>query len=109
MAMFQWGQITEHLTVYCNNSIYLFVNRAIRECDLVMPGEGRAVARELGVEYYETSVLSYYGVPEVFDNVVRAALVSRRHQRFWMTNLKRVQRPMVQVKISGNEFYFRES
>ena len=63
-----------------------------------MPGEGRAVAREMGVEYYEASVLSYYGVPEVFDNVIRAALVARRHQRFWMTNLKKVQRPLVQVR-----------
>uniref|UniRef100_A0A6A7G382 Rho-related BTB domain-containing protein 1-like isoform X2 n=3 Tax=Hirondellea gigas TaxID=1518452 RepID=A0A6A7G382_9CRUS len=71
--------------------------RATRECDLVMPGEGRAVAREMGVEYYESSVLSYYGVPEVFDNVIRAALVARRQQRFWMTNLKRVQRPLVQA------------
>lgn len=63
-----------------------------------MPGEGRAVAREIGVEYYETSVLSFYGVKEVFDNVIRSALIARRQQRFWMTNLKRVQRPMPQVK-----------
>ncbi|KAK8729402.1 hypothetical protein OTU49_008816, partial [Cherax quadricarinatus] len=71
--------------------------RAVRECDLVMPCEGRAVAREIGVEYYETSVLTYFGVNEVFDNVIRAALISRRQQRFWMTNLKRVQRPTLQV------------
>ncbi|CAL4077252.1 unnamed protein product [Meganyctiphanes norvegica] len=71
--------------------------RAVRECDLVMPGEGRAVAREIGVDYLETSVLTYYGVNEVFDNVIRAALIARRQQRFWMTNLKRVQRPTLQV------------
>lgn len=71
----------------------------MRECDLVMPCEGRAVAREIGVEYYETSVLTYFGVNEVFDNVIRAALISRRQQRFWMTNLKRVQRPTLQVCI----------
>lgn len=71
--------------------------RPVRECDLVMPCEGRAVAREIGVEYYETSVLTYFGVNEVFDNVIRAALISRRQQRFWMTNLKRVQRPTLQV------------
>lgn len=69
----------------------------MRECDLVMPCEGRAIAREIGVEYYETSVLTYFGVNEVFDNVIRAALISRRQQRFWMTNLKRVQRPTLQV------------
>ena len=66
-----------------------------------MPAEGRSVAREIGVDYYETSVLTYYGVKEVFDNVIRAALIARRQQRFWMTNLKRVQRPMLQVV-----FYF---
>ncbi|XP_064111058.1 rho-related BTB domain-containing protein 1 isoform X2 [Macrobrachium rosenbergii] len=71
--------------------------RPVRECDLVMPCEGRAVAREIGVPYYETSVLTYFGVNEVFDNVIRAALISRRQQRFWMTSLKRVQRPTLQV------------
>ncbi|KAA0197148.1 hypothetical protein HAZT_HAZT000427 [Hyalella azteca] len=75
--------------------------RATRECDLVMPAEGRAVARDMGIEYYETSVLSYYGVPEVFENVVRAALVARRHQRFWITNLKKVQRPLAQVSLAS--------
>lgn len=75
----------------------LVCGRPVRECDLVMPCEGRAVAREIGVEYYETSVLTYFGVNEVFDNVIRAALISRRQQRFWMTNLKRVQRPTLQV------------
>ncbi|KAK8395203.1 hypothetical protein O3P69_006139 [Scylla paramamosain] len=80
---------------YCQDRSPLV--RPVRECDLVMPCEGRAVAREIGVEYYETSVLTYFGVNEVFDNVIRAALISRRQQRFWMTNLKRVQRPTLQV------------
>ena len=38
---------------------------------------GRAVARELGVPYYETSVLSFFGVNEVFQNAIRAALMTR--------------------------------
>lgn len=62
-----------------------------------MPDEARAVAREFGVSYYETSVLTYYGVNEVFENAIRAALISRKNQRFWMTNLKKVQRPLLQV------------
>lgn len=62
-----------------------------------MPDEARAVAKELGVCYYETSVLTYFGVNEVFENAIRAALITRRQQRFWMTNLKRVQRPLLQA------------
>jgi Rho-related BTB domain-containing protein 1/2 len=71
--------------------------RATRKSDLVMPDEARDVARELGLYYYETSVLTYYGVNEVFENAIRAALIARRQQRFWMTNLKKVQRPLLQV------------
>lgn len=62
-----------------------------------MPDEARAVAKELGIAYYETSVFTYFGVNEVFENAIRAALIQRRHQRFWMTNLKRVKRPLLQV------------
>ena len=62
-----------------------------------MPDEARAMAREFGVSYYETSVLTYYGVNEVFENAIRAALISRKNQRFWMTNLKKVQKPLLQV------------
>ncbi|KAJ8928030.1 hypothetical protein NQ314_019441 [Rhamnusium bicolor] len=47
-----------------------------------MPDEARDVARELGLYYYETSVLTYYGVNEVFENAIRAALIARRAQRF---------------------------
>lgn len=71
--------------------------RATRKSDLVMPDEARAVAKELGIAYYETSVFTYYGINEVFENAIRAALIARRQQRFWMTNLKRVQRPLIQA------------
>ncbi|CAO1323034.1 unnamed protein product [Diamesa hyperborea] len=71
--------------------------RAARKSDLVMPDEARAVAKELGVAYYETSVFTYFGVNEVFENAIREALIARRQQRFWMTNLKRVQRPIFQA------------
>lgn len=75
----------------------LFFCRPVRKNDIVMPDEARAIAREFGIHYYETSVLTYYGVNEVFENAIRAALISRRRQRFWMTNLKKVQRPLLQV------------
>ena len=64
-----------------------------------MPERGRAVAKDLGIPYYETSVLSYFGVDEVFENAIRAALCARRQQRFWMTNLKRVPMPILQVEL----------
>ena len=42
-------------------------------------------------------MLTYFGVDEVFENAIRAALCARRQQRFWMTNLKRVPMPALQV------------
>lgn len=83
-----------YLSFFRDRSPFL---RATRKSDLIMPDEARDVARELGVFYYETSVLTYYGVNEVFENAIRAALIARRQQRFWMTNLKKVQRPLLQA------------
>lgn len=83
--------------------VYMFTFcRAAQKNDLVMPDEARAVAKELGIAYYETSVFTYFGVNEVFENAIRAALLQRRHQRFWMTNLKRVKRPLLQVMLHVN-------
>ena len=39
-----------------------------------MPEEARAVARQLGIPYYEASVLTYFGIDQVFENAIRAAL-----------------------------------
>lgn len=88
--------------------------RATRKSDLVMPDDARAVARELGVNYYEASVFTNFGVNEVFENAIRAALIARRQQRFWITNLKKVQRPLLQVpylppKPSPPEVYVSDS
>ncbi|XP_030375324.1 rho-related BTB domain-containing protein 1 isoform X2 [Scaptodrosophila lebanonensis] len=71
--------------------------RAALKSDLVMPDEARAVAKDLGVAYYETSVFTYFGVNELFENAIRSALIARRQQRFWMTNLKKVQKPLLQA------------
>ena len=62
-----------------------------------MPEKARAVARDLGLPYYETSALTYYGIDAVFENAIRAALCARRNQRFWVTGLKKVMRPALQV------------
>lgn len=82
---------------YCKDRSPFVSFRPIRECDILTPEQGRAIAKEIGAPYYETSVLTYYGINEVFENVIRAALIDRRKQRFWMTNLKKVQRPLVQI------------
>lgn len=50
----------------------------------------------MNAPYFESSVLTHFGVSEVFENVIRVALTARRSQRFWITNLRNVKRPMVQ-------------
>ena len=37
----------------------------------MMPEQARAVAKEIGAPYYETSVFTYYGVNTVFENGIR--------------------------------------
>lgn len=91
--------------IYCDQAYLSYCKdkspflRVPQKSALVMPDEARSVARELGVEYYETSVLTYFGVNEAFENAIRVALLARRQQRFWMTNLKKVQRPLLQVRL----------
>jgi Rho-related BTB domain-containing protein 1/2 len=84
----------EQYLTYCKERSPLV--RQVHEKDLVMPDQGRAAAREMGMPYFETSVLTFFGVNEVFENAIRAALCARRTQRFWMTNLKRVMKPFLQ-------------
>lgn len=55
------------------------------------------MAKELGIPYYETSIVAQFGVKDVFDNAIRAALISRRHLQFWKSHLKKVQRPLLQA------------
>ena len=54
------------------------------------------MAKDIEAPYYETSVFTHFGVNEVFENIIRVALIARRQQRFWMTNLKHVQRSLLQ-------------
>uniref|UniRef100_A0A8C6PG89 Rho-related BTB domain-containing protein 1 n=1 Tax=Nothobranchius furzeri TaxID=105023 RepID=A0A8C6PG89_NOTFU len=80
------------------------VNRArrplakpIKHTDILPPERGHEVAKELGIPYYETSIVAQFGVKDVFDNAIRAALISRRHLQFWKSHLKKVQRPLLQA------------
>ncbi|KAJ3608255.1 hypothetical protein NHX12_025304 [Muraenolepis orangiensis] len=68
------------------------VNRARRPM-----ASGREVAKELGIQYYETSVFDQFGVKDIFDNAIRAALISRRHLQFWKSHLRKVQKPLLQA------------
>ena len=43
--------------------------REILDEDVVTPEKGRAVAKEIGAFYYETSVLERYGIDDVSGNV----------------------------------------
>jgi len=70
--------------------------RQVFEKDIILPHEGRYLAKELGIPYYETSVYTFFGVEELFENAARAALCSRRTKRFWKTNLKNVSKPLMQ-------------
>ncbi|KAG7259258.1 hypothetical protein CRUP_013141 [Coryphaenoides rupestris] len=49
----------------------------------------QAVAKELGIPYYETSVFDQFGIKDIFDNAIRAALISRRHLQFWKSHLRK--------------------
>ena len=71
--------------------------RNIADKDIVTPETGREVAKDIGAPYYETSVLSQHGVEDLFINSVRAALIERRKIKFWSAQLRRVQRPLIQV------------
>ncbi|XP_072410011.1 rho-related BTB domain-containing protein 2-like isoform X1 [Chiloscyllium punctatum] len=71
--------------------------RPIRHNEILPPEKGREVAKELGIPYYETSVVAQFGIKDVFDNAIRAALISRRHLQFWKSHLRNVQKPLLQA------------
>ena len=89
--------------IKCSHVILIGLKSTVRSTvvesvySIEIVSSGRAVAKEMGMSYFETSVLTFFGVNEVFENAIRAALCSRRTQRFWMTNLRRVLKPALQV------------
>lgn len=84
----------------CLHSVLkLYIPRAVGEKDILLPERGRDVAKEIGAPYYESSVLTRYGIEDIFINAVRAALVERRKLRFWMSQLRRIQFPLIQASM----------
>ncbi|KAK3529445.1 hypothetical protein QTP70_031089, partial [Hemibagrus guttatus] len=71
--------------------------RPIKSGDILPPERGWEVAKELGIPYYETSVFDQFGIKDIFDNAIRAALISRRHLQFWKSHLRKVQKPLLQA------------
>ncbi|XP_060795571.1 rho-related BTB domain-containing protein 1 isoform X2 [Neoarius graeffei] len=71
--------------------------RPIKPGDILPPERGWEVAKELGIPYYETSVFDQFGIKDIFDNAIRAALISRRHLQFWKSHLRKVQKPLLQA------------
>uniref|UniRef100_A0A3Q1MMH3 BTB domain-containing protein n=1 Tax=Bos taurus TaxID=9913 RepID=A0A3Q1MMH3_BOVIN len=71
--------------------------RPIKPNEILPPKKGREVAKELGIPYYELSVVVQFSIKDVFDNAIRAALISRRHLQFWKSHLRNVQRPLLQA------------
>ena len=71
--------------------------KPIKPNEILPPEKGREVAKELGLPCYETRVIAQFGIKDVFDNAIRAALISRRHQQFWKSYLRHVQRPLLQA------------
>ena len=67
--------------------------------DIVSPEEGRRTAESMGADYYETSVWAGYGVTDVFTNVARSALYSKRLKNIFsvLKNIKHVRKPHCQA------------
>lgn len=87
-----WRMYGKETTVNSNRSL----SKRMRECSLVTPDMGRQVAKEIGATYYETSVVTMWGIHHVFENAIRVALINRRQMRFWSSQLKGIQNPQLQ-------------
>lgn len=70
--------------------------RPIEEKDIISPQQGRDMATEIGAAYYEVSILTEFGIEDVFQNAIRAALTDRRKVRFWDSQLRKLKPPMIQ-------------
>lgn len=64
------------------------------------PAMGHEVAKEIGAPFYESSVLTKFGISDIFINSARAALIERRKLKFWNTQLRKVQRPLIQTPMT---------
>lgn len=59
--------------------------RPLRECDILTPDQGRQVAKEINAHYYETSVLTGFGVNEVFKvKLLIIKMLNKKNCKFFM-------------------------
>ncbi|CAD5116566.1 DgyrCDS5445 [Dimorphilus gyrociliatus] len=73
--------------------------KAITDDDILYAKDGRKLCEDIKAEgYYETSVLRQFGIAEVFDNVIRAALIYKRNKRFWnvLNVFRTLNKPFIQ-------------
>lgn len=84
------------------------VYKEVKPEDIILPDKGRAVAKQIGAPYYETSVLTQYGIDDVFFNVIRAAMIDRRKIKFWSTQLRKIKYPLVQEPMEWPTRFFPE-
>uniref|UniRef100_A0A915KHD9 BTB domain-containing protein n=1 Tax=Romanomermis culicivorax TaxID=13658 RepID=A0A915KHD9_ROMCU len=52
--------------------------RSLKAEDIVLPSEGRSVAKMINAYYYETNILDRSGVDDTFTSALRASVYSRR-------------------------------
>lgn len=88
-----------------NFLLLLCKSREILDQDIITPDKGRAVAKEIGAHYYETSVLEQYGIEEVFINSIRSALSAKREKHFWtvLGSLKHIRHPLAQKPLQPKQ------
>ena len=57
---------SDEIIIICTYVYYIYSYfREIEDKDIITPEMGRAVAKEIGAYYYETSVLENYGIEDV--------------------------------------------
>jgi len=61
----------------------LLLHREITQRDILLPEDGRAMAKQLGAKYYETSAFESFGIDTLFLNASRVALIAKRNRFFW--------------------------
>ena len=89
------------LSDFLNNSIKGILCKSNKTSFVksIAPEVGRNASREINASaYLETSVVTKYGVNEVFESAIRAALISRRQGRphIFSSSLKNIEKPGLQ-------------
>ncbi|KAH3855821.1 rho-related BTB domain-containing protein 2-like [Dreissena polymorpha] len=73
------------------------IYKVVTENDILIPDQGRKIAKDIGVPYYECSAYTTYGIEDVFLNVIRVAIIEKRKLRFFSSLLPHMQYPQLQA------------